>query len=188
MQLSPGPDLPHTRSRAPHWFVTAAALATVLGGAALVQPPDATARPVPSVNAGGGAPDPTAARYPMDCGPWRPEVVERAAVDFDADGHAETVAVVRCRSGAGSAPSGVFVLARPKAGESRPRIAEVLLDPAEQVSVERFRVRGRTISARLLGYSSPRVPRCCPDQRRDVEWTWREGRFHLSAAPLPGSV
>ena len=109
-------------------------------------------------------------------------------MDFDDDGRAETVAVVRCGSGTGSAPHGVFVLAHPSSGDSRPRIAEVLLDPEEGLIVQRFRARGKTISARLLGYSSSRVPRCCPDRQRDVEWSWRDGRFHLMAGPLPGSV
>ena len=189
MQPSPGPDLPHTATRPWHWLVTAVALAAVVGGAGLVQPDDASAGPAASaVRAAGGGPDPAAARYPMDCGPWRPQVVDQAAVDFDGDGRAETVAVVRCGSGAGTAPHGVFVLAHPKAGHRQPRVAEVLLDPAEGLTVQRFRVREGTVRARLLGYSSPRVPRCCPDRQRDVEWSWRDGRFHLMAGPLPGSV
>ncbi|HEX5567884.1 MAG TPA: hypothetical protein VFY14_13320 [Streptomyces sp.] len=171
-----------------HWVVTAAALGAVLGGSALVRPADATATPQPDSTAVAPGPDADTARYPLECGPAEPEVVDRATVDFDGDGRAETVAVVRCASGIGTPPSGVYVLAHPVREGARPRIAETLVDPAEGMAVQDLTVRDRTVLARLLGYSSQEVPRCCPDRARDVEWNWRGGRFVLKAAPTAQSV
>ncbi|WP_461027736.1 hypothetical protein, partial [Streptomyces sparsus] len=134
----------------------------------------------------GDGPDPERADYPLDCGPWEAAVVSRHDADFDRDGRDETVAVVRCASGTGSAPSGVYVLAARRDGS--PRIVETLVDPGEQMSVSDFRVRAGRISAKLHGYSSDTVPRCCPDQERDVSWRWQRGQFALRAAPLTAGV
>lgn len=185
----PSPRGPsHARSRPLHWLVTAAALGGVLGGAALLEPAGATSAPSAERAAVTPGPDADTARYPMDCGPVEAQVVDRAAADLDGDGRAETVAVVRCAAGIGTPPSGVYVLAHPAGAGERPRIAETLVDPDEGMTVQDLAVRGRTISARLLGYSSPDVPRCCPDRARDVEWNWRGGKFVLRAAPPAGSV
>jgi hypothetical protein len=56
------------------------------------------------------------------------------------------------------------------------------------MSIRDFAVRGKTVSVTLLGYSSSRVPRCCPDLQRKVNWRWRDGKFVLKALPVPGSV
>ncbi|UGY90499.1 hypothetical protein [Streptomyces gobiensis] len=186
----PRPDLPHTRARTVHWLATAAALGAVLGATALVQPSDATATPAGPVGTPSAAtgPDPAKAAYPIDCGPWDVAVIDQAAIDFDGDGQYETVAVVRCATGTGTPPSGMYVLAQPADGTGEPRVAETLVDPAEQLTVENFTVRGRTIAAKLRGYSSDDVPRCCPDMERDVKWDWEDGKFALRAAPLTGSV
>ncbi|MGI5351255.1 hypothetical protein ACQEU8_24215 [Streptomyces sp. CA-250714] len=178
-------ELPHTRTRAVHWLATAAALAAVLGGTALLHP--ATATPAPGTGAVGRAPDPDRARYPLHCGPagTRTDVLDRAAADFDGDGTAETVAVVRCRARGGTPPSAVFVLSR-TADTGRPRIAATLVEQREGMSVRDLAVRGTTLSATLLGYSSADVPRCCPDKRRTVKWEWREGKFALRPGPVAG--
>ncbi|MFE0047551.1 hypothetical protein [Streptomyces albireticuli] len=181
--------LPHARPRPAHWAVTAAALAVVIAAAGLAGPTEDTP-PAPSRAAGAAAaPDPGAARYPLDCGGGAlPEVVQRATADLDGDGRPETAAVVRCRSGAGTAPSGVYVLAPAAEPGEPPRIAATLVDPAQKMSVTRFAVTGGTVSATLLGYSTPRVPRCCPDLSRAVEWRWQGGKFVLTALPVAGSV
>lgn len=182
---SAGPEShPHSRPRPLHWLGTAAALAAVLAGAALVGPGDATATaPAPA-----GAPDALAARYPVDCGPARAEVVRQAPADLDGDGRAETVAVVRCPSGAGTRPSGVHVLARPAAPGAAPRVVATLVDAGQGMSVTGLEAAGGTVSATLLGYSSASVPRCCPDRRRVVKWHWKEGKFILAPQPAAGSV
>lgn len=186
---APSPAAPaHTRARAPHWFATAAALGALLGSVALLEPAGADASQPGETTAVAPGPDADAARYPLECGPVEAEVIDRAAVDFDGDGRAETVAVVRCAAGIGTPPSGVYVLAHPASEGGGPRIAETLVDPGEGMTVQDLTVRDRTVSARLLGYSSPDVPRCCPDRARDVEWEWRGGKFVLEAAPTARSV
>jgi hypothetical protein len=190
VQPSAGPDLPHTRSRMVHWLTTAAALGAVLGATALTHSSEATAIPAHTRAAIGTAtgPDPDKASYPIDCGPWEVTVVTRESVDFDGDGSDETVAHVRCATGAGTPPSALYVLAGSADGGSEPRVAETLVAPQEQLTVENLTVRGRTVSARLRGYSSDAVPRCCPDMKRGVEWDWEDGRFALHTAPVTKSV
>ncbi|MEU7261360.1 hypothetical protein AB0B21_37000 [Streptomyces rimosus] len=187
MQLSAGQDLPHTRTRALHWLATAAALAAAVATASFVQPPDATATTDAASGARaaavGPAPDPHAARYPVDCGPNRLDVVDSATGDLDGDGSPETVAVVRCHTETGTPPSGVYVLARPATGKGAPRVAATLLAPARQRSVEGFAVRGGAVTATLLGYSTTDVPRCCPDVRARTKWQWKGGKFVQSELP-----
>lgn len=45
------------------------------------------------------------------------------------------------------------------------------------MSVGDFAVRDGVISATLLGYSSPSIPSCCPDQQEKVTWQWQNGAF-----------
>ncbi|MGP4004688.1 hypothetical protein [Streptomyces sp. 8N706] len=189
-------ELPHTRTRPVHWLATAVALAALLGASALVQPSPATATPPVAVADAPAAPlpvradgpDPGKARYPVDCGPETVRVVQDGSADLDGDGRAETVAVVRCNAGFGTPPSGIYVLAHPAGGKGAPRVVETFLDPKQGMSVTGFAVRGRTVSATLLGYSSADVPRCCPDKQRKVKWQWHEGKFGLIALPVAGSV
>ncbi|MGP3949028.1 hypothetical protein [Streptomyces sp. 7N604] len=196
MQLSAGQDLPHTRTRPVHWITTAAALAAVVAGSALVQPTSAIATPpaaasgapAPAAPVPPGGPDPKKAEYPIDCGPQPTEVVSKGSGDLDGDGRQETVAVVRCKAGFGTPPSGIYVLAHPSSGEGAPRIVETFLDPKEHMNVSDLAVRGGTVSATLLGYSSENVPRCCPDLQRKVKWQWQDGKFRLIALPVAGSV
>ncbi|MEV6669737.1 hypothetical protein [Streptomyces sp. NPDC051162] len=182
--------LPHHRARPVHWVITAAALAAVVVCASLVGPRDETAAAsAPRAAAPAGpAPDARAAHFPLDCGGRPVDVVRQAAADLDGDGRPETTAVVRCASGGGTPASGVYVLAPPPAEGRPPRVLATLVDPAEKMSVTGFRVTGETVSATLLGYSSARVPRCCPDMSRNVEWRWRDGKFALTALPVAGSV
>lgn len=190
MQPLPGADLPHTHPRAVHWIATAAAMAGVIALAALIQPPteaagnddkgDHAGRPAPG-------PDPDTATYPVDCAGTEPEVFKHGSADFDADGRAETVAVVRCQAAAGTPPSGMYVLSGAAKPGRSPRVTETLLDPAEGMSVGEFAVRENDISATLLGYSSPDVPRSKPDKQRNVTWNWENGRFRLTAEPVPGT-
>jgi hypothetical protein len=186
VQLPAGPGHAHTRSRAAHWITTAAALAAVMGTAALIQPSDAIA--TPGATPAPGGPDPAAAMYPLDCGPYEIIVTDHVAVDFDADGHAETVAAVRCDAAGGTPPNGLYVLAEPADPAAPPRLAETLVDPAERMTVGRLAADAGTVSARLFGYSSPDVSRSDPDLRRDVTWSWGDGRLTLDAEPAARSI
>jgi hypothetical protein len=192
VQPSDGPEpLPHTRSRPLHWIGTATALAAVLGLSVLVQPPaGATAAHGSHGTVTGPAPDAARARYPLNCPPPLPgekplDVLAHGSADFDGDGRAETVALVRCRTGIGTAPSGIFVLAPPTGGgHARPQVVETLLPPGEGMNADHFRVEDGRVSVTLLGYSSDDVPRCCPDRRRAVTWDWDGTRFVVHPAPV----
>ncbi|WP_059008538.1 hypothetical protein [Streptomyces specialis] len=200
MQLPAGHDLPHTRTRTVHWLVTAAFLATVTAVAALCQPSDATAEPgtvaAPAADPRGEprpAPDPGTVDFPLDCGSLGVVVTDRATLDLGGDGWPETVAAVRCDAGSGTPPHGLYLLTGSGedggGAEDAAVLAETLVDPAEGMTVDGLETAGDgTISARLVGYSSPDVPRCCPDLRRDVSWVWQDGRLELRPAPTPNSV
>ncbi|WP_129838594.1 hypothetical protein [Streptomyces sp. RFCAC02] len=199
MQLPASPADPTSpRTRPFHWVTTAIALAAVVCAAALIEPSGATARPGTGEDgagrpAAGPAADPLpgpeadGAPYPLDCGPLAVVVTDRAAVDLDADGVGETVAVVRCDAGSGTPPNGVYLLTAP-AADGAPADVATLVDPAEGMTVQRLEAEDGGVSARLLGYSTRDVPRCCPDLVRDVTWLWRDGRLELIPDPAPNSV
>ncbi|MBT2527188.1 hypothetical protein J7E91_17600 [Streptomyces sp. ISL-99] len=184
MQPSAALDLAHTRPRPVHWLATAAAMAAVVAAAGLLQPEAATASqtapgagPRPVRAAAEPAPDASSAVYPLECHGEKPAVVKQGSGDLDGDGRPETVAVVRCVSGIGTPPSGVFVLTGPS------RVVATLVDPAGGMGVSDFAVGGGTVSATLLGYSSPDVPRCCPDRQEKVKWQWKGGKFARTVLP-----
>ncbi|MCP3817211.1 hypothetical protein NLX86_03370 [Streptomyces sp. A3M-1-3] len=189
MQTSDVPDLAHTRTRPAHWLATATAMAAVVAVAGLLQPDDATASqaggPRTVTTAGpelpapdpAAAPDPAKVDFPLDCGGAKELVTKQGSGDLDGDGRPESVVVVRCEAGSGTPPSGVYVLARQAAQSSAARIVATLVDPAEKLSVGAFAVRDGTVTATLFGYSSQAVPRCCPDERRQVKWRWADGKF-----------
>jgi hypothetical protein len=164
-----------------HWLATATALAAVIAVSGLLQPSGATANQVaaPSGSAGApvAAPDPADAEFPLECGAVGTEVVKQNSGDLDGDGRSETVAVVRCRAGSGTPPSGVYVLTQPAGKAERPRVVATFVEPREQLTVSGFAVRDGKVSATLLGYSSAEVPRCCPDVQEKVNWQWRDGKF-----------
>jgi hypothetical protein len=172
-----GPDLSHAQARPVHWIITAAALATVSGAAALIQPSDATATP----GSPAAAPRAADAEYPIDCGPYDIVVTDEVAVDLDSDGRAETIAAVRCDAAGGTPPSGLYVLAAPAEPGAPPRLAETLVDPRDRLTVHRLWAQDGTISARLIGYSSPDVPRNRPDLAGEVTWSWEDGRLRRHA-------
>ncbi|MEU2560711.1 hypothetical protein ABZ626_15460 [Streptomyces longispororuber] len=176
-----------------HWLATAAALAAVVAGSAFLEPERATAT---AVGPGGGteakaaapapAPDPAAVDYPLDCGTVKPVVAQKAIGDLDGDGRPETVAAVHCQAGSGTPPDGVYVLTRPRQGAAR--VVATLVDPKDQRTAQDLRVRGAAVTATLLGYSAPDVPRCCPDRRDEVKWQWKNGAFTRSTSGAARSV
>jgi len=174
-----------------HWLATAAAMAAVVAAAGLLQPEAATASQAAGSPPGTGtaaapAPDPAAARFPLECGGAKSVVTKKASGDLDGDGSPETVAVARCDAGSGTPPSGVYVLT-PVAGAA-PRVVATLVEPTQKLSVGDIAVRDGAVTATLLGYSSPGVPRCCPDQQEKVKWQWRGGKFVRSAQAEARSV
>ncbi|WP_326696668.1 hypothetical protein OG909_04650 [Streptomyces sp. NBC_01754] len=184
MQTSALPDLAHTGARPVHWLATAAAMAAVVAVAGLLQPAAATATAPEASRQGGtagreavpaAAPDPAGVVFPLECGGAGQVVADRATGDLDGDGRPETVASVRCDAGLGTPPGGVYVLTQ--ASGAAPRVVATLVDPAQQLSVNGLAVQDGTVSAALLGYSSPDVPRCCPDERENASWKWTGSAF-----------
>ncbi|MEU0131261.1 MULTISPECIES: hypothetical protein [unclassified Streptomyces] len=190
MQTSALPDLAHTDAKAVHWLATATAMAAVVALAGLLQPDAATATASASEHGATArkgsapaatAPDPAGVTFPLDCGGAGQTVADSAPGDLDGDGAPETVAVVRCAAGSGTPPSGVYVLTR-RSGAA-PRVVATLVDPAQRLAVTGLTVRDGRISANLLGYSSPDVPRCCPDELDSASWKWKGNAFVRSAGP-----
>ncbi|MGV9314468.1 hypothetical protein ACWDR0_20130 [Streptomyces sp. NPDC003691] len=188
MQHPELPDLAHTRARPVHWVATAAATAAVVALAGLLQPGDATANAPGSTTARPGpgvpAPAPADVVLPLECGTAGYTVTRKATGDLDGDGGAETVAAARCTAGSGTPPEGIYVLARPREGGSR--VVATLVAPAERRSVTALTVREGEIAATLLGYSSPEVPSCCPDETERVTWRWQGGKFLRVSADAEG--
>ncbi|MFD3943965.1 hypothetical protein [Streptomyces sp. NPDC058579] len=190
MQHPAVPDLAHTHARPVHWLATATAMAAVVATAGLLQPGAATAT---SAAHGGEpattrpAPDASSADYPLECGGAPVKIAQRASGDLDGDGQAETVAVVHCEAGSGTPPHAVYVLTHAKTGPHA-RVVATLVEPTQQKNVTDLAVRDRAVTATLLGYSSPEVPSCCPDEREDVSWRWKDGAFVRAAGTDARSV
>ncbi|MET7643754.1 hypothetical protein ABZS83_08940 [Streptomyces sp. NPDC005426] len=185
MQTSALPDLAHTDTKAMHWLATAAAMAAVVAAAGLLQPDASASASTPhraTAQRGASpvtAPDPARADFPLDCRGAGRTVAKQAPGDLDGDGRPETVAVVHCAAGSGTPPSGVYVLTQQSG--AAPRIVATLVDPVQKMSVGDFAVRDGVVSATLLGYSSPAVPSCCPDEQEKVTWQWQNGAFVRSS-------
>ncbi|MGW2226690.1 hypothetical protein [Streptomyces formicae] len=192
MQHPAVPELAHTTARPIHWLATAAALAAVIGGSAVLQPDPANAaqsgaKPHSRTAAAPApAPDPAAVDFPLDCGPVKSVVKKKASGDLDGDGRPETVAVVHCEAGSGTPPDAVYVITR--AGSGKPRVVATLVDPKERLNVSDLAVRGGAVTATLLGYSSPNVPRCCPDREDKAKWRWNDGTFERTDPAAARSV
>ncbi|WP_069625502.1 hypothetical protein [Streptomyces niveus] len=195
MQLSDVPDLAHTRPRSVHWLATATAMAAVVAAAGLLQPDAATANQSGSGPAGRTAPktapqpapDTAAVDFPLECGGAKALVTKEATGDLDGDGRPETVAAARCDAGSGTPPNGVYVLTAGK-DAGAPRIVATLVDPADRQSVADLEISDGVVRARLLGYSGPDVPACCPDEDQRLTWQWKNGAFVRSAQNESRSV
>ncbi|OAR27498.1 hypothetical protein A8W25_04500 [Streptomyces sp. ERV7] len=188
MQNAAVPELAHTHARPVHWLATAAAMAGVVALAGWLQPEAAKAsQGAPGARvAAAPAPDTAAVVYPLQCGSVGTRVASRATGDLDGDGSPETVAVVHCRAGSGTPPSGIYVLTRPAVKGAPPRLVATLADPREKLSVLGLAVQDGAVTATLLGYSSASVPRCCPDQEQKAKWRWQGGKFVRSTqSPAP---
>ncbi|MEV7613043.1 hypothetical protein [Streptomyces sp. NPDC089799] len=181
------PALPHNDARPLHWLATAAAMAAVIAGAGFLQPaaeagtlsaPAGPAAPgTPRTAPRVAAPDAALAQYPLDCRGGPHQVTATAHGDLDGDGRPETVAAVRCDAGLGTPPNALYVLTQDTAAGTPPRVVATLLPAAQRKNVTELAVSDGKITATLLGYSGPDVPRCCPDTRQHAKWAWTGGKF-----------
>ncbi|MBA2946428.1 hypothetical protein [Streptomyces himalayensis] len=178
MQQSAVPELAHSQTRPIHWLATATALAAVVAGSSFFQPEAATAaQPGSHQSTPVEAPDPAAVDFGLNCGAARTVVEKKASGDLDGDGRPETVAVVRCDAGSGTPPNGIYVITQPTDANAQPRVVATLVDPQDHLTVSDFAVEDGAVTATLLGYSSPDVPSCCPDQQQKAKWQWKNGTF-----------
>ncbi|MFB6826159.1 hypothetical protein ACFCXA_31745 [Streptomyces virginiae] len=177
--------LEHSRTRPVHWLATATAMAAVIAAAALVQPATGTpathttgaAAQPPANGPLATAPDPTAVTYPLDCKGAPQTVTTSAQGDLDGDGRPETVAAVRCDAGSGTPPHAIYVLVQDPAEATPPRVVATLLEAARRQTATELTVRDGLVTATLVGYSSPDVPRYSPDTKQLAKWRWRDGKF-----------
>ncbi|MFG2982545.1 hypothetical protein ACGFYQ_15015 [Streptomyces sp. NPDC048258] len=171
--------LAHSHARPLHWLATATAMAAVIATAGLVQPatgtPAATSDPANGPRA--AAPDAAAVTYPLDCKGAPQTVTATARGDLDGDGRPETVAAVRCDAGSGTPPHAVYVLTQDRAEGARPRVVATLLDTPQRQTATDLTVRDGVVTATLLGYSSPEIPRYSPDVKKLAKWRWSGGKF-----------
>ncbi|MGW8777970.1 hypothetical protein ACWGNM_07835 [Streptomyces sp. NPDC055796] len=182
-ELTPTPEfLAHSSARPLHWLATATAMAAVIAAAGLIQPDaSATGHAGPSAAPASGsqaaAPDASAVTYPLDCKGLPTAVTATAQGDLDGDGRPETVAAVRCDAGSGTPPHAIYVLAQDKAEGSAPRVVATLLEAGKKQTATELTVRDGVVTASLLGYSSPQVPRYSPDVKQLAKWRWSGGKF-----------
>lgn len=179
-ELEPTLDTPgYSHARPVHWLATATAMAAVIATAGLVQP--ATGTPVaaapPANRPQSTAPDAAAVTYPLDCKGAPQTVTAAAHGDLDGDGRLETVAAVRCQAGSGTPPHAIYVLTQGPAEGARPRVVATLLDAPQRQTATELTVRDGAVTATLLGYSSPEVPRYSPDVKKLAKWRWSGGKF-----------
>ncbi|MER6318543.1 hypothetical protein [Streptomyces sp. NPDC001581] len=163
-----------------HWLATATAMAAVIATAGLVQPATGTPAATPDPTANGpqaAAPDAAAVTYPLDCNGAPQAVTATAQGDLDGDARPETVAAVRCEAGSGTPPHAIYVLTQDRTEGARPRVVATLLDTGKRQTVTELTVRDHVVTASLLGYSAPAVPRCCPDTKQLAKWRWSDGKF-----------
>ncbi|MFE2140832.1 hypothetical protein ACFXA3_03610 [Streptomyces sp. NPDC059456] len=182
-ELTPTLDtLAHSSARPLHWLATATAMAAVIAAAGLIQPDASATGPAAAPASGPGAapapaPDPARVTYPLDCKGLPVAVTATAEGDLDGDGRPETVAAVRCDAGSGTPPHAIYVLAQDKAPGSAPRVVATLLEAAKKQTATDLAVRDGIVTASLLGYSSPQVPRYSPDVKQLAKWRWTGGKF-----------
>ncbi|MCJ1679629.1 hypothetical protein MTF65_20255 [Streptomyces sp. APSN-46.1] len=155
-------------------------MAAVVAAAGLVQPSAGAASASAANGPRAAAPDARALTYPLDCKGAPQAVTDTAQGDLDGDGSPETVAAVRCDAGSGTPPHAIYVITQDTAGPNgaaRPRVVATLLDTARRQTATDLTVRDGIVTARLLGYSSPEVPRYSPDIKQLAKWRWSDGKF-----------
>lgn len=123
------------------------------------------------------APDAHAATYPLDCKGAAQTVTDTAEGDLDGDGRPETVAAVRCDAGSGTPPHAIYVLTLDKETGATPASSPPSSTPMRRQTATELTVSDGTVTARLLGYSSPSVPRYSPDVKQLAKWRWTGGKF-----------
>jgi hypothetical protein len=104
-------------------------------------------------------------------------VLDRVAVQLE---HPYTVVVARCDSGAGSPPSGVYVV------QGDPlRVSATLVGPSQELEVSALTAVAGRVQVTAAGYSGPDVPRCCPDRMVTLAWQPQGDQLVPALVPRP---
>ncbi|MEZ0094708.1 hypothetical protein [Streptacidiphilus sp. EB129] len=162
----------HARSRPVHWIGTAAGLAAVIAAALAAAPAGASVATVngPHAVPAAAAPNPAGVALPLDCAGLPVKIDQSFSADLTGNGDLATVVAARCDSPTGTPPDGVYVITAGAGGA--PRISAVLVRPGEGLNVRSMSLGGDgSVHARIDGYSSPAVPRCCADLHETYSWT-----------------
>ncbi len=122
--------------------------------------------------------------YPFDCSPVGYLVLRTRYADLNGDGRLDAVVLVRCNAGAGDPPVGLFAFDG-ASSPSKPRLMATLLSPDTDRLATDFVVNGTTVTMDAYGYSSDRVPRCCPDQKFLMTWRWHGSTYSSTTRLTP---
>jgi hypothetical protein len=122
--------------------------------------------------------------FPQRCAPYGFEIQQHAVLRLP--GGAVALVLVRCATGAGTAPSGLYAFRVTSGGA--PVLVQTLLGvryPAYQHYVDNFQadsfvVSGKRVRLTVHGFSARSVPDCCPDVVRTLRWVWTGSRFRAS--------
>lgn len=185
----------HARSGPVHWAVTTAAVGAVIATAVVTAPAEGAPHALHPTGSGHGAapvpsapaPDPAKVRLPLDCGPFPVKAARRFSADLYGDGRTETVVAAHCDGTNGTPPDGVYLLAA--GAGAAPVVAATLIRPQEDLSVTELEAGpAGTVVARVQGYSSLDVPRCCPDVNLILSWARAGSDWVRAQAPAPAAT
>ncbi|MFE0464860.1 hypothetical protein ACFW1A_36960, partial [Kitasatospora sp. NPDC058965] len=173
----PDPGVPAAQARSGplRWGAVAIGCAALVAGSIAAAPSVRPAGTAPVAAAGtpkavptAAAPDARKAQLPLDCGPLPSTVSVSFAADL-GDGTPATIAAAHCQAGSGTAPDGVFIVTAGPDGT--PTVHDTLVDWREGLTVTALALRSDgTLTAKAQGYSTPDVPRCCPDLTVQLSW------------------
>lgn len=146
--------------------------------------PSPTPTPTPTPRSSLTEADWETVSYPFDCDGFGYVVNATHYADLNGDGRLDAVVLVRCHAGAGSPPSGLYVYDGISPPDN-PRLMATLLSPKADREANAFTITGTTVSMDVYGYSSPSVPRCCPDEKYRMTWVWNGPNYSSTSERLP---
>jgi hypothetical protein len=122
----------------------------------------------------------------LDCGSTRAGTVRAVIMQVlypqPAPGMTVAVVMARCDAGAGSPPTSLIVYDRATSRTSAHQL-QVLMDGSspDGAIASGFTAADKTIRSDIVEYSSPNIPRCCPDQHYTRTWVWQGDSYHRLA-------
>lgn len=116
--------------------------------------------------------DPSLLPLPDPCR-GEPLAVDATAYGTFWDGLPSVAVAMHCDAGAGNPPSLLAVIVDDgSTGASKPRLAQVLVDPQRDLSISAVNAQGSQLTVEASGFSDRSVPRCCPNTSLRLGWRW----------------